>query len=111
MERLRLLQRPLAIGPVQCRRCAAEWAVDPALLLDCPRCQAPAGQPCQRRNGGNENACIARDVLAMRSGLLSQCSALTWDGRHAKPLPLACEARPPMAAPLPSMYPMHGQRP
>ena len=83
----RVLQRPLATGPVQCRRCGVEWQTDPALSLACPRCLARAGQPCRRPNGGNENACIARDMLAMRHGLLSECSALTWDGRHAKPLP------------------------
>lgn len=88
----RLTQRSLALGPVQCRRCAAEWQEDPALLLDCPRCLARAGQPCRRPGGGNENACIARDLLAMQHGLLSECSALTWDGRHAKPLPLGSEA-------------------
>jgi len=27
----------------------------------------------------------------MQGGLLSHCAALTWDGRHSKPLPLACE--------------------
>ena len=86
----RVVQHPLATGPVQCLRCAAEWPTDPALSLACPRCLAPAGEPCRRPLGGNENACIARDVLAMRDGLLSRCQALTWDGRHSKPLPLAC---------------------
>jgi len=70
MQTLRLVQPLLATGPVQCRRCAAEWPTDPALLLDCPRCSARAGQPCCRTGGGNEHACIARDVLAMRRGLL-----------------------------------------
>ena len=86
----RVVQPPLATGPVQCLRCAAEWPTDPALPLDCLRCLAVAGEPCRRPLGGNENACIARDVLAMRGGLLSRCQALTWDGRHSKPLPLAC---------------------
>ncbi len=53
-----------------------------------------AGEPCRRPHGGNENACIARDVLAMQGGLLSRCQALTWDGRHTKPLPLACMIAP-----------------
>jgi hypothetical protein len=87
----RVVQRRLATGPVQCLRCAAEWPTDPALSLACPRCLAAAGEPCRRPLGGNENACIARDVLAMQGGLLSHCAALTWDGRHSKPLPLACE--------------------
>ena len=102
MQTLRLVQHPLATGPVQCRRCAAEWETDPALSLDCPRCSARAGQPCRRPEGGNENACIARDVQAMRRGLLSECSALTWDGRHSKPLPLAGMALPSMAVSLPA---------
>ncbi len=87
----RVVQRRLAPGPVQCLRCAAEWPTDPALSLACPRCLAAKGEPCRRPLGGNENACIARDVLAMQGGLLSHCEALTWDGRHSKPLPLACE--------------------
>ncbi len=90
----RVVQPPLATGPVQCLRCAAEWPTDPALTLDCPRCLAVAGEPCRRPLGGNENACIARDVLAMQGGLLSRCQALTWDGRHNKPLPLACMVVP-----------------
>ena len=87
------------MGPVQCLRCAAEWPTDPALALACPRCRAVAGEPCRRPHGGNENACIARDVLAMQGVLLSQCQALTWDGRHSKPLPLACTIVPAYAIP------------
>ncbi len=83
----RNLQHAFALGPVQCRHCAAEWEIDPALLQDCPRCLARAGEPCRRPSGGNTNACIARDMLAMRNGLLNPCTALTWDSRHAKPLP------------------------
>ncbi len=108
MHTLRLVQHPLATGPVQCRRCAAEWPADPALSLDCPRCSARAGQPCCRPGGGNENACIARDVLAMRGGLLSECPSLTWDGRHSKPLPLACTGMPGTPAPLPDVQPVQG---
>ncbi len=109
MQILRLVQYPLATGPVQCRRCAAEWATDPALLLDCPRCSARAGQPCCRPSGGNENACIARDVLAIRRGLLGECPALTWDGRHSKPLPLSCTMPAGMAASLPAAQRVQGQ--
>ena len=95
----RVVQHPLAMGPVQCLRCAAEWPTDPALTLACPRCLAVVGEPCRRPHGGNENACIARDVLAMQGGLLSRCQALTWDGRHSKPLPLACKIVPAFAIP------------
>ena len=109
MQILRLVQHPLATGPVQCRRCAAEWPTDPALLLDCPRCSARAGQPCCRPSGGNENACIARDVLAIRRGLLGECPALTWDGRHSKPLPLACTMPSGMAASLPAAQRVQGR--
>ena len=109
MQTLRLVQHSLATGPVQCRRCAAEWPTDPALSLDCPRCSARAGQPCCRPGGGNENACIARDVLAMRGGLLSECPSLTWDGRHSKPLPLACTGMPGTPAPLPDVQPVQGR--
>ena len=95
----RIVQHPLATGPVQCLRCAAEWPTDPALALACPRCLAVAGEPCRRPLGGNENACIARDVLAMRGGLLTRCQALTWDGRHSKPLSLACTIVPAYGIP------------
>ena len=78
----------VVLGPVRCHRCAAEWRTDPALLLACPSCQAPAGQPCQRATGGNSIPCTARDRAAVRGGLLDPCPSLTWDGRHAKPLPL-----------------------
>ncbi len=93
-----VVQHPLATGPVQCLRCAAEWPTDPALTLACPRCLAVVGEPCRRPHGGNENACIARDVLAMQGGLLSRCQTLTWDGRHSKPLPLACTIVPAYAS-------------
>ena len=109
MQTLRLVQHPLATGPVQCRRCAAEWPTDPALLLNCPRCSARAGQPCRRPSGGNEQACIARDVLAMRRGLLGPCTALTWDGRHSKPLPLARTVLPGMTASVPAARPVQGR--
>ena len=109
MQTLRLVQHPLATGPVQCRRCAAEWPTDPALLLDCPRCSARAGQPCCRPSGGNENACITRDVLATRRGLLGECPALTWNGWHSKPLPLACTMPSGMAPSLPAAPPARGR--
>ncbi len=88
----RRLRPAIALGPVRCNRCAAEWPSDPALLLDCPSCQASAGQPCRRATGGNSIACMARDRAAVRGGLLDPCPALTWDGRHAKPLPLGVAA-------------------
>ncbi len=88
----RRLRPAIALGPVRCHRCAAEWRIDPALLLDCPSCQAAAGQPCQRVTSGNGIACMARDRAAVRGGLLDPCPALTWDGRHAKPLPLGAVA-------------------
>jgi len=45
-------------------------------------------------------------MLAMRRGLLGECPALTWDGRHSKPLPLACTAMP---APLLDVQPVQGR--
>jgi len=83
--------RRVAAGPVECHRCGETWPQgDPALGLDCPTCDAPAGSPCCRPRGGNQDVCIARDLQAVRLGLLRPCPALTWDGRHAKPLPLVC---------------------
>ncbi len=45
----------------------------------------------------------------MRGGLLGECPALTWDGRHSKPLPLACTAMPGAPAPLPDVQPVQGR--
>lgn len=86
--------------PVQCHRCGMEWENgDPALTLPCTGCCADAGEPCQRRAGGNETVCIKRDRAAEVAGLLRPCERLTWDGRHTKPLRL-------FGTPLPHMLPV-----
>ncbi|WP_148662521.1 hypothetical protein [Kozakia baliensis] len=73
-------------APVTCRRCRMEWrSGDPALTLACRGCDAPAGAPCQRSQGGNERACHQRDADAQRLRLMAPCDGLSWDGRHDKP--------------------------
>jgi len=61
---------------------------DPALTLFCRGCDAVAGAPCQRRQGGNERVCHQRDADALRLHLMAPCDALSWDRRHDKPAPL-----------------------
>lgn len=91
---------------VQCRRCGEEWPLgDPALHVACPTCQAPPGRRCRRPSAHECVVHAARDGLATGMGLLTACPALTWDGRHAKPLPfpappqLTCTAPSPRSAP------------
>ena len=75
--------------PLTCTRCGVTWmAGDPAITLPCRGCDAEPGQPCRRWAGGNENVCAQRDHDARQAGLLKECEALTWDGRHSKPLRL-----------------------
>lgn len=54
---------------VSCSRCGQRWAMDPALMVACPTCQAPIGSRCKRPSGhvipgGGIHA--DRDLLAMK---------------------------------------------
>ena len=81
---------------VQCRRCGKEWPHgDPALRVACPTCQAPPGRRCRRPFAHECVVHPTRDGLATGMGLLTPCPALTWDGRHAKPLPFPPSPPPP----------------
>ncbi len=92
--------------PVQCRRCGEEWpGGDPALRVLCPTCQAPPGRRCRRSSAHECVVHAARDGLATGMGLLTACPALTWDGRHAKPLPLPAPPRLACTAPSPRVGP------
>jgi len=83
----------------QCTRCGEEWPEgDPALRVACPSCQAPPGRQCRRPSGHGCGVHAARDSLAVDVGLLRPCTALTWDGRHAKPPPLPPQPAPPRLA-------------
>ena len=84
---------------VQCTRCGEEWpAGDPALRVACPSCQAPPGRQCRRPSGPGCGVHAARDSLAVDVGLLRPCTALTWDGRHAKLPPFPPQPAPPRLA-------------
>ncbi len=81
-----------------CNRCGEEWPDgDPALRVACPNCQAPPGRSCRRPSAHECVVHAARDRLAMQMGLLRPCTALTWDDRHAKPLPFAPRPASPLA--------------
>jgi len=69
------------------------------------RTRGPALLPARRR----QRACLHRPRRAGDAGMLGPCTALTWDGRHSKPLPLACTALPGMAASLSAAQPVQGR--
>ncbi len=84
---------------VQCTRCGEEWPEgDPALRVACPSCQAPPGRQCRRLSRHGCGVHAARDSLAVDVGLLRPCTALTWDGRHAKLPPFPLQPAPPRLA-------------
>jgi len=68
---------------VSCSRCGETWARDPALVVPCPQCLAPAGVGCIRPSGHRAAELHrARDQAALDAGLIAPCSALTWDKLH-----------------------------
>ena len=95
---------------VHCARCGETWPHgDPALRVACPSCQAPPGRRCHRPSAHECVVHAARDRLAMEQGLLKPCPALTWDDRHAKPLPLPARPAPPrLACTVPTPAPAQG---
>ena len=103
---LRSRTEPALGQAVQCRRCGEEWPLgDPALHVACPTCQAPPGRRCRRPSAHECVVHAARDGLATGMGLLTACPALTWDGRHAKPLPFSPPPRLACTAPSPRVGP------
>jgi hypothetical protein len=68
---------------VSCSACNMEWARDPALEVQCPKCNAKAGHYCriQRPSGHTCNFGAktlihpSRDQLAMDKGFLQRCTA------------------------------------
>ena len=95
---------------VHCARCGEMWPHgDPALRVACPNCHAPPGRRCHRPSAHECVVHAARDQLAMDMGLLKPCPALTWDDRHAKPLPLPARPAPPrLACTVPTPAPAQG---
>jgi len=68
---------------VACSACGQEWERDPAIEVECPKCDAKVGHYCRVRrpsertcNFGNKTLIHpARDQLAMDKGFLQRCPA------------------------------------
>lgn len=79
-----------------CRRCGHAWETDPAIVVPCPVCSAPAGRPCpppQRPSG--YTAWTAHEI-----GWAHNDRDLAADAAHAYDHPCSREA-PPMPKPTP----------
>jgi hypothetical protein len=95
---------PPPAGAVSCSACGQEWPRDPALEVECPKCQAKAGHYCRARrpsghtaNFGNKTLIHpSRDQLAMDMGFLQRCPDAP--KRDDQSLPLFAHCQPP--APL-----------
>jgi len=48
--------RPLRVRPMTAHLGTAACPADPVRSVACPRCAAPAGEPCARRGGRPHNA-------------------------------------------------------
>jgi hypothetical protein len=90
---------------VSCSACGTEWARDPALEVECPKCKAKIGRYCRVRrpsghtaNFGNKTLIhSARDQLAMDMGFIQRCPAAR-KPEETESLPLFANCQPP--APL-----------
>jgi len=75
---------------VTCSACNQEWARDPALEVECPKCNAKVGNYCivRRPSGHTCNFGAktlihpSRDQLAMDKGFLQRCSAAIMPATH-----------------------------
>ena len=95
---------PDAGEPIACTRCSATFDTDPTLLVGCPTCGAAAGDRCHgTEQGGFYRSHYTRAHIALRTGRMSPCSALTWDRLHALPVRLPPGARP-------TVIPVHASR-
>lgn len=78
--------------PVVCHACGQEWPRDPALEVECPKCDAKVGHYCIVRrpsghtaNFGNKTLIHPqRDQLAMDRGYLQRCPAAPAMERETK---------------------------
>jgi predicted RNA-binding Zn-ribbon protein involved in translation (DUF1610 family) len=90
---------------VSCSACGQEWPRDPALEVECPKCEAKVGRYCRVRrpsghtaNFGNKTLIHpARDQLAMDMGFLQRCPVAQRQ-EYADSMPLFAHCQPP--APL-----------
>jgi hypothetical protein len=68
---------------VSCNACGQEWTRDPALEVQCPKCEAKIGHYCRVRRPSGHTANFgaktlihpARDQLAMDRGFFDRCPA------------------------------------
>jgi hypothetical protein len=90
--------------PVTCTRCSATFDTDPTIAVGCPTCGAPEGERCRLpAQGGLHRSHYTRAYIALRTGRMSACAALTWDRLHALPVRL-----PP--APSHAAFPIYASR-
>ena len=73
--------------PVACSRCSATFDTDPTIAVGCRTCGASAGERCRLpEQGGFHRSHYTRAHLALRTGRMGACKALTWDRLHALPV-------------------------
>ena len=66
--------KPRKVKPVQCQGCNQTFDHDPAEDVDCPSCQAKAGQSCVRPSEHKAMRLhIKRDEKALREGVIKPC--------------------------------------
>ena len=89
---------------VSCSACGPEWPRDPALEVDCPKCQAKVGRYCRVRrpsghtaNFGNKTLIHpARDQLAINMGFLQRCPYAPKRDEESLPLFADCQSGTPL---------------
>jgi len=102
---------------VSCSACGTQWPRDPALEVECPKCEAKIGHYCRVRrpsghttNFGNKTLIHpARDQLAMDMGLLKRCPVARRQQYDESMMPLFAHCQPP--APLLEKGTTHGDSP
>ena len=90
--------------PVACTRCRAIFDTDPTIAVGCPTCGASDGERCRLpAQGGFHRSHYTRGHIALRTGRMGACEALTWDRLHALPVRLPAASRP-------TAVPVHASR-
>ena len=87
---------------VSCSACGQEWSRDPALEVECPKCEAKVGHYCRVRrpsghtaNFGNETLIHpSRDQPAMDKGFIQRCPVAPRQ-QDTESLPLFANCQPP----------------
>ena len=98
------IQTADADEPVACTRCSATFDTDPTIAVGCPTCGVPEGVRCRLpTQGGFHRSHYTRSHIALRTGRMSACGALTWDKLHALPVRLPASSHP-------AAVPVHASR-